>query len=129
MSATAPTVCGMTTSDPGQVAATYFRSWLDKDFATLRSTLADDASFRGPLGTADDAESCLRGLRGMAEILTDLVVRHRFVDGPEVLTWFDLHTTLAPPVPAANWSHVENGKITTIQVTFDARALAAAMGR
>ena len=23
-----------------------------------------------------------------------------FVDGPDVLTWFDLHTTVAPPVPS-----------------------------
>jgi len=28
-----------------------------------------------------------------------------------------------------NWSHVEDGKITTIRVTFDARELAAALGR
>jgi hypothetical protein len=32
---------------------------------------------------------------------------------------------VAPPCPTANWSHVENGKITAIQVTFDARDLAA----
>jgi hypothetical protein len=119
----------MSTPDAGQVAATYFRSWLDKDFTTLRSTLADDVIFRGPLGTADDAEGCLGGLRGMAEIITDLVVEHRFVAGPDVLTWFELHTTLAPPVPTANWSHVEHGKITSIRVAFDARALAAALGR
>jgi hypothetical protein len=34
-----------------------------------------------------------------------------------------LHTTEAPPVPTANWSHVENGKITSIRVTFDPRPL------
>jgi hypothetical protein len=114
------------TLDAGQLAATYFRSWKNKDFATLRSTLADDATFRGPLGAADDAESCMQGLRGMAQIITDIVIQHMFVDGSDVLTWFDLHTTVAPPCPTANWSHIENGKIKTIRVTFDARALAPA---
>ncbi|MDQ3151257.1 MAG: nuclear transport factor 2 family protein [Actinomycetota bacterium] len=115
--------------DPAALAETYFRAWKDKDFTTLRSVLADNATFRGPLGTADDADTCMRGLQGMAQIMTDIVIHKTFVSGPDVVTWFDLHTTLAPPCPTANWSHTENGKITTIRVTFDARDLAAAMGR
>lgn len=114
--------------DARTVATTYFRAWKEKDLATLRSLLADDTTFRGPLGRADDAETCMQGLQGMAQIITDIVIQHRFVDGADVLTWFDLHTTIAPPCPTANWSHIENGKITKIRVTFDARALAAASG-
>lgn len=114
----------MTTQDAGALATTYFRAWKAKDFDTLRSVLADDATFRGPLASADDAEACLEGLRGMSQIVTDIVIHKMFVDGPDVLTWFDLHTTVAPPSPTANWSHVENGKIKTIRVTFDARPLA-----
>ena len=45
-------------------------------------------------------------------------------DGPDVLTWFDLHTNVAPPCPTANWSHVEHGVITRIRVAFDPRPLA-----
>lgn len=116
-------------TDAGQLAETYFRAWVEKDFDALRSTLADDVTFRGPLGTADDADSCMQGLRGMAELTTELVVRHRWVDGPDVITWFDLTTSVAPPCPTVNWSHVENGRIKTIRVTFDARQLAAALGR
>lgn len=81
------------------------------------------APTRAPLGTADDAETCLRGLRAMSRIITDIAIRHMFVDGSDVLTWFDLHMTVAPPFPTANWSHVEQGKITTIRVTFDPRPL------
>ncbi len=114
--------------DAATLAATYFRAWKAKDWTTLRSVLADDATFRGPLGGADDAETCMQGLKGMAQILTDVVIHKRFVDGPDVLTWFDLHTSVAPPAPTANWSHVENGKITTIRVTFDARPLAPPEG-
>jgi SnoaL-like domain len=113
-----------TAQDTATVAATYFRAWKAKDWTTLRSVLADDATFRGPLASVDDAEACMQGLKGMSQIMTDVVIHKTFVDGPEVLTWFDLHTTVAPPAPTANWSHVENGKITTIRVTFDARPLA-----
>ncbi len=110
--------------DTATVAETYFRAWLDHDWATLRSILADDVTFHGPLASLDDADSCVDGLRGMSKIMTGLDVKKTFVAGDDVLTWFDLHTSVADPAPTANWSHVENGKITAIQVTFDARPLA-----
>ena len=113
----------MENNEPSTVAATYFRAWKERDFAALRSILADDVTFRGPLGTADGADECVKGLEGMARILDDIVVQHVFVDGPDVLTWFDLHTTVAPPAPTANWQHVEDGKVTRIRVAFDPRAL------
>jgi len=114
------------TDDPRTLASTYFRSWKEKDFITLRSLLADDATFSGPLGVAADADACVRGMKGMAQIITDIVVRHIFVDGADVLTWFDLHTSVASPAATANWSHVEGGKVTTIRAIFDAREIAAA---
>jgi hypothetical protein len=117
------------TTDARSLAATYFEAWKARDFARLRSVLADNATFRGPLGSADDAEACMRGLQTMAQIITDIVIHKTFVDGQDVLTWFDLHTSIAPMCPTANWSHTENGKITAIQVTFDARELAAALQR
>jgi SnoaL-like domain len=111
------------TEDVRSIAATYFRAWKAKDFPTLRSLLADKVTFRGPLGTADDAETCIQGMKTMAQIITDIVIHKTFVDGSDVLTWFDLHTTVAAPCPTANWSQVQNGKITAVRVTFDARLL------
>jgi hypothetical protein len=113
----------MDTDDPRILAETYFRAWQERDFTTLRGILADDVSFQGPLATLDTADDCVQGLEGMSQILDEIAVRHVFVDGPDVLTWFDLHTTVAPPAPTANWQHIENGKITRIRVTFDPRAL------
>jgi len=110
--------------DAEHVAATYFSSWKSGDFGTFRSVLADDVTFDGPLGHADGADACAQSLQRLSRIVTDIVVQHRFADGPDVLTWYDLHTSVAPPCPRANWSHVENGKITRIRVTFDPRPLA-----
>ena len=58
---------------------------------------------------------------------TDIVVHKTFVDGPDVVTWYDLHTRVAPPAAVAEWSHVEGGKITMVRVVFDARPFAAAV--
>jgi hypothetical protein len=111
-------------NDPRAIADAYFESWRTNDWTRLRSLLADDATFSGPLANIEGADALVEGLKGLARITTDIVVRKRFVDGPDVLTWFDLHTSVASPAPTANWSHVEDGRITAIQVTFDARELA-----
>lgn len=114
------------TDDPRSIAATYFTAWKNKDFNTLRSILADDATFRGPMGSADSGEECVAGLQGMSQMLTDIDVVKVWVDGPDVLTWFDLHTDKASPTPTVDWMHVEDGKITRIRVTFDPREIVGA---
>jgi len=108
---------------PTDVTATYFDSWRKGDLATLRSILADDVDFRGPLAQLSNADDCVRGMQGMVKATTDIVVRRVFTDGPDVLTWFDLHTADAPPCPVANWSHVDGAKIDRIRVAFDPRPL------
>lgn len=103
---------------------TYFDAWRERDFDRLRTVLDPEVIFDGGLGTANGAEECLAGLRGMAEsIMTDLTLHVRVVEGQDAVTWFDLHTATTPPIPTANWSHVENGLITRIRVTFDPRPL------
>jgi SnoaL-like protein len=111
-------------TDPEAAAATYFDAWRARDFTRLRSVLADNVDFAGPLGRARGADDCLRGLQGMAQIMTGLEVRKVFRAGSDVLTWFDLSTSVADTVPVANWMHVEDGKITRIRVAFDARGVA-----
>jgi len=67
-------------------------------------------------GNAPD-QLLLDQVRGSMEI------EKMFDDGSDVATWFNLHTKVAAPCPVVNWSHVENGKITRIRVTFDPRPL------
>jgi ketosteroid isomerase-like protein len=113
---------------PAELAAAYFESWQARDVAALRQVLADDVSFRGPLGTADGADACIQGLSRMASIMTRVVVQKVFADGDDVLTWFELHTSVAAPVPVANWMHAEAGRIARIRVAFDARGFAPPAG-
>lgn len=109
---------------PTELAAEYFRAWLAGDADALRAVLAPHATFRGPLGSAQDRESCVGGLLGMrAEIVTDLVVRARVASHAAVMTWFELHSEVAPPTPTVNWSRVRGGLIDRIEVVFDPREL------
>lgn len=112
------------TGDAAQVATTYFDAWKANDFDAMRSLVADEVIFVGPLAHLNGAEDYIEGIKGMSQIKSDIVIHKVFVDGLDVLTWFDLHTTVASPVPVANWLHVENGKITSLRVAFDARELA-----
>jgi len=110
-------------------AITYFDAWRERDFDLLRTVLAPDVEFVGVLGTAYGADDCIAGLRGMAEsVMTDLVLHARVVDGADAITWFDLVSGDAT-LPTANWSHVEDGLITRIRVTFDPRPLVERTGR
>jgi hypothetical protein len=129
-----PNLDGMTTDnaprmDTAALAATYFGAWKAHDFEEFRSILADDVTFTGPLGQAGNADECVKGIQGMSQIMTDVVIRKTFIDGPDILTWFDLHTKVTEdPLPVANWSHVTDGKISSIQVTFDPRPLTSGAG-
>ena len=109
--------------DNAELARTYFDAWQAKDFDRLRAVLADDANFRGPLGTADSGDECVAGLRGMAEMMRSVDIKAMVSDGDDVITWFELHTDAAPPAPTANWMHVVDGRIAQIRVTFDPRPL------
>ncbi|MFC9427826.1 nuclear transport factor 2 family protein [Streptomyces sp. NPDC056987] len=107
-----------------QVATAYFGAWRAKDFTALRSLLADEEfSYTGPLARLDNPDACRDSLARMASITTDLVIRKVFASGADVVTWLDLHTTIAAPTEVANWIHVEKGRITAIRAVYDPRAL------
>jgi len=101
----------------------YFTAWRAADTDTLRAILADDVHFSGPLGQRADADSAADSLGQLAKATTDLVIRRRWVDGADVITWFDLTVANAPTTPVVNWSHVENGLVTEIRATFDPRGM------
>ncbi|NYJ74099.1 nuclear transport factor 2 family protein [Allobranchiibius huperziae] len=108
---------------PRALANTYYAAWTAHDFDRLRRVLADDATFRGPLGTADSGDECLQGLEGMSRMMTGIQIVRMLVDGPDVITWYDLLTRDAPPTPTVNWMHVEDGRIAKIRVAFDPRPI------
>lgn len=108
---------------PEAVAATYFEAWQTKDIERVRPLLHDDVSFVGALGSTQGIEETLSGLGGMFAMTEQVEVVKRWVDGSDVLTWFELRTATVGPLAVVNWSRVEGGKISRIRVTFDPRPL------
>jgi SnoaL-like domain len=115
--------------DPVAIARACFAAWKAKDYEALRALLSGEVALYGPLGIAYNADQCIAALKGLRRLLTDIVILKMLVDGNDVLTWFELHTSVAPPAPMASWSHVEDGVITGTRVTFDPRDLIAGRGR
>jgi len=111
-------------SQTRRLGAAAFRALARQVVPGATDTQCGFKFFAGPLARVRGGDDCLRGLQGMAQIMTGLDVRRVFHDEPDVLTWFDLSTSVADPVPVANWMHVEDGKITRIRVAFDARGIA-----
>ena len=111
--------------DPKALAQTYFRAWEARDWPALRAVLADGVTFTGPMGTATGIDECMGGLQGVAKRMTGIDIKAMVVDAQDVITWYELRTG-AVTSPTANWSHVENGKITAIRAAFDPRAMLAA---
>ncbi len=111
------------TTSPREIAAAYFRAWRAHDPGALRALLAEEATFSGPLGTATGADEMASAIQRLFAITSDVVVQAMAVDGDDVITWFDLHTTVAPPTPVANWSQIRDGKIVRVRATFDPRAI------
>jgi limonene-1,2-epoxide hydrolase len=111
------------TESPASVAQAYFDAWKSNDIERVRALVHEEVAFDGALGSTRGAEETIAGLGRMFAITKQVEVVHRWVDGPEVLTWFELRTETAGPLAIANWSHVEAGLITRIRVTFDPRPL------
>lgn len=110
-------------ADPGTTVSTYVKAWTSGDFDTTRSTLADDVSFVGPLGTADGIEECMNGLQGLKQIVESSEQQQVIVDGDDVCLIYDLATTKFGTIPTAGWFQLRDGKITSIRVFFDPRPL------
>ena len=109
--------------DAKVLAQTYFESWKAEDFETFRSLIDDNVTFKGPMAEVKGVEEYVKGIQGMSKMIDDIVVQKIFVDGADVITWFDIHTKDGKVLPTANWSHVTDGKIDRIRVAFDTRPI------
>jgi hypothetical protein len=101
----------------------YFETWNAHEFDAFEAQLADDITFAGPLGTANGPAECRRGIEGLATIIDHVEVLAMVADGPDVITWCELHTPDPTAIPVANWARVEDGWIRRVRVTFDPRPL------
>ena len=112
------------TATPAEAVDGFFTAWKANDFEPLRALLADDVLFVGPIDRIDSADAVVEGITAMGQMVDDVVIHKVWVDGADVLVWYDLYTKIAEPAPVAEWYHVEEGKITSIHSVFDVRPFA-----
>jgi len=51
--------------------------------------VAEDVRFEGPLATLVGAEDYIKGIRGLSRVISEIVIQKVFVEGQDVLTWYD----------------------------------------
>lgn len=106
------------------VADVYFDAWQTNQPSRLADVLAPDIRVNGPLGQIDGAAQYQASLGRIFSITGELVFHKRWVDGGDVMTWFDLHPRDGgEPFPVASWLRIEGGRITRVRVTFDLGSL------
>ncbi|MDF0530999.1 nuclear transport factor 2 family protein [Tsukamurella sp. 8F] len=114
------------TPTPREIAELYLDCWQRKDFEPLRPHLAEDVTFDGVFGSTRGVEDFLAGLAGMAAGTREVTLVRRLADDTDAMTWFDLVMGDAPATATVNWTHVEDGLVTAVRVTFDPREILAA---
>lgn len=111
---------------PSDVAVKYFEHWAKKDYDGSAAYLDEKLSFTGPIDKFDNAKDYIQSIRKLATIIKEVKVKKTFTDGRDACFIYDLVTnTPAGTSPCAEWIHVEDGKVKSIRVYFDARPFAA----
>ena len=102
----------------------YFDAWARRDPRALPTILAPAVSVTGPLGHIEGSAQYAQALGHIFSITRSIDIVKQWVDGPDTLTWFDLHHVHdTASVPVANWVHVEGDLITEVRIAFDARVI------
>lgn len=106
----------MSTDD---LARTFTEAAAAGDADTLRSVLADDVTFSGPVASASGVDDTVDGLVEMSRIATSQQVTVQLADDENALTWADVSTAHGT-TPTATWLTFSGGKIAAIRTVFNA---------
>ena len=94
-----------------------------RDFERAREYLSDTQFFyRSPVSRTDNADICISLVSRIGPILERIERRRTFVDGAEVCSILLYRTTMEnlKEVPVVQLAAVTAGKITSLEVFFDA---------
>jgi limonene-1,2-epoxide hydrolase len=96
-----------------------------KDFQAARKLLHDNLEFRGPIDTFHKADDYLHAIQKLSAIVEGVDILKVFEDGSDVGLFCDLKTKTVGTSFVAEWYKVNDGKIASVRVVFDARPFAA----
>ena len=112
----------MAAANPAQIVENYLNAIEQGDFERARTCLSDELTYIGPTARFNDPESFIENIWHVSQILHHIEIHKTFVDGNDVCTIMDFHVHFdeRKSVPVVQWAMVENGKISRIEVFFDA---------
>jgi SnoaL-like domain len=106
----------------------YHDSWTQRDMRTARSCLADDLRFQGPIDTFSSADEFIATLAGFAQMLTRVdLLQEFYTDEAAALLYDCITNSPAGTIRTAEFFWLQDGKIATIRLVFDATLLRQAM--
>ncbi|MEM7336897.1 MAG: nuclear transport factor 2 family protein [Chloroflexota bacterium] len=92
------------------------------DLAKIRTLIADDFTFMGPLMTADSADDYIQKLQAFGEnARMQAEIQHILIEGETAVARYDF---IMPNgrVPASEWYRVKDNKLVSMQLTCDPRS-------
>ena len=104
-----------------EIVMEYLQALIERrDFKSARSYLKDNVSYVSPLNSFDSAEPYLKYNESLHLPKPD--IKKVFTDGDDVCLLYEMTLTTPPAtLPVSFWAHVDNGKISSINVNFDPR--------
>lgn len=109
--------------DPASIVQKILEALGAKDFEALRGLIDDGVSFKSPVEVHEGAASFMRSMRNLGPMIERINVTKIFVDDADACAIYDFVTN-QPSIgvtPCAEWYRVEDGKIKSISLFFDAR--------
>lgn len=100
------------------------------DFERARSVVAEDFRFDRPFVQAVGRDAFFASAEGLRPIVRGHRLRHRWIDGPEVCSLYDvdLRTPAATAsVTMSEWHSLRNGLLAAGRVVFDTAAFRAVL--
>lgn len=95
-----------------------------KDFLAARKLLHDNLEFRGPFDTFHKADDYLHAIQKLSAIVEGVDILKVFEDRNEVALFCDLKTKTVGTSFVSEWYKINDGKISSVRVVFDARPFA-----
>lgn len=112
----------MAAAESARIIEAYFKAFEQRDFDQVRSCLSESFTYTGPTARFDTPDSFLENIWHVGQILHRIEIRKTFVDSDNVCSILNFHIHLDErySVPVVQWSVVQQGKISSIEVFFDA---------
>src|SRR5690348_1017275 len=110
---------------PQEIVLDFQQAIGNKEFAAARKLLHDHLEFHGPIDTFHKADDYLHAIQKLSAIVEGVDILKVFEDRNEVALFCDLKTKTVGTSFVSEWYKINDGKISSVRVVFDARPFAA----